>query len=1384
MAESLRPEHLRELVELHAIAPEIAVHVATSVPEGMVFNWWDGNGTLVPQLRRDPDKRVDGRPKYEWPKDQPLVLNHWREPAAGHAVLLVEGTCQHLAVASWTVDVGVYGMVGCWGWAKTDLGWARGRDVVVAFDADLTGNRKVWEAAKALGDALVGEGAASLRFVKPPGRAKEGLDDVLARRKAADRTEYLTRLIALASDKLGRAPAAKVMPKVDVVAAEIMRAQPLALTAEDRLALYRDGAYRRDAAAFNAAFTRVVGEDYRHGFLADAEGFLRGTLHGDGVKLPDRAPTALLNVANGMLNLETGVRYPHDPRYLSAVQLPVAWNPDATCPVYEAWLTAQVGAQADDLEEVAATMLDPSHTPAKAAFLFGPSRSGKSTFIRLAEAMAGSDNTSAVTLSQLSENRFAAVNVYGKILNAAAEVRAGHIEDLEIFKKMAGNDPIEAERKFVQAFKFYNQALFIFAANELPTVGESSRAYSERIKPFKFSRSFAGAEDARFEAAMMTEREGILVRWVAAWRRWKQRGRYLPTDPAVAREFEARSDRVRQWVQQCCRVITVNPGGQPVVAGAYLPPEQMTLPSDLARQFVTWSAETGAQTMTQRKIIDRLVNIPGVVVVRRSGGGEATRGGRGLNVVVLPRTEWADDLSGYDAPIQDANFGAKNESASSASKKGLLTSQEADEANPHLLSREASSSEAQSEGGVYAQNLPHLPHSVLAPDNEGDQWTSKIVASASVTTPPAAAPSSVERSKAVPASATGVVPPSDAASPSGSDSPITATSAPGATRTTVVVRSGLTIPATVTEARPALVKIFRDTGSLTVDVETSGYPVGHRDHQLRTVQIGGAGSAWVFDVRGTDPEARALIADLLATVPRLHAHSATADLVPLAAAGLCDESTWVRVYDTVIPAKLADPQSTGADPGLKKLAAAVLGSAAVAPAADAARAALFKARKWRDKVDLVTPLARSGWAQVDPADPVMLVYAASDVLDTAALATRLPPVDPVILARERVVQRVTARVTHRGLRIDAAHVEALRAVHLPARATAAELVRGFKIENPGSDRQVAAALEGLGLALPRTKPSSRYPAGQPSVAASVLEQLRGTSGQAGALVAAVLDYRHHDTVLGTFLESYRQLCVNGDGRARPTIYTLGTDTGRMSCVRPNLQQLPRVGGVRACITADPGYLIISADFSGVELRVAAALSGDTRLQQMIADGADLHGLIAAQVWGSSWTKADRYAIKRLVFGHIYGGGVAACARGAGVSESIAASAIDVLASFTPGLAQWSRQLREMVRVGAVAMPTYAGRVIHLTREYPHKAPNYAIQGTARELLVDALERWERTPWAGGVVLPVHDEVLAVVPAADAEAATAALVACMTSELHGVAIVAEASKPAFAWQDAV
>jgi DNA polymerase I-like protein with 3'-5' exonuclease and polymerase domains len=458
----------------------------------------------------------------------------------------------------------------------------------------------------------------------------------------------------------------------------------------------------------------------------------------------------------------------------------------------------------------------------------------------------------------------------------------------------------------------------------------------------------------------------------------------------------------------------------------------------------------------------------------------------------------------------------------------------------------------------------------------------------------------------------------------------------------------------------------------------------------------------------------------------------------------------------------------------------VLEGQATSPGADGARAARVKAGPWLEKLKDTTRSERSGWAQTDRRCTTMVRYAGSDVLDGAALAKVFydqPAIPPELLERERTAQRMTARVSWRGLRIDADQVNILMPAQRSAFDDAGERLRNFGVSQAGSDQQVAAVAVQLGASLPRTK------TGRVSVARGVLDRYKRAEGDLGEFVRARLDYQKAETAIGLFLEPYHDLVTRGDGRARPTVYTLGADTGRMSCVRPNLQQVPREGGFRPCITADPGELLVSADFASVEIRVAAALSGDSTLRALLEAGIDVHGEIAKQWSGPGYTKADRYDTKRGVFGWLYGASIETIARTLGVSESIAAAIVDTLKDMAPQLVRWSYGIREAVKNGHTKFPAYSGRVIHLPTNAPHAAPNYCIQGTARELLIDALVRWESTRWGQATLLPVHDEIVLAIPADDAAEATAALVDVMQRDLYGVAIKAEASEPSFAWKDA-
>lgn len=584
---------------------------------------------------------------------------------------------------------------------------------------------------------------------------------------------------------------------------------------------------------------------------------------------------------------------------------------------------------------------------------------------------------------------------------------------------------------------------------------------------------------------------------------------------------------------------------------------------------------------------------------------------------------------------------------------------------------------------------------------------------------------------------------------------------------------------TLDEAWSIGLACIQRSGRLAVDVETTGYPIGHHAYGLRTIQLGDAMEG--IDLDATDPGALELATRLIADAPELNAHSATADLAPLALAGVLDYAeAFTRMDDTALRAKLADPAGTDNESGLKGLAPAVLGEHAITPAADDARKALFSAGGWLTETEPITPPERSGWLHVDPGCVTMITYAISDVLDCAALRIALPEPPAAVLARERRAQAVTAPTAYLGLPLNAERVAAQLAEREPRVAAGLVRVQALGVDNPASPKQLVERFTALGAGaqLGRTKK------GGASADAETLGRLKPLGGHVGDLAGAVLDYRADATLLQNMLRPWSLSTTQGNGRTYTTIYTLGADTGRMSSVRQNMQQVSREGGLRECVEADPGHLLIAADFSSVEVRMAAAVSGDEALKRMVIDGVDLHSVIAEQVFGPDFTKANRYTVKRGVFGRLYGGGIENLAKQVGVSTMTMGAVVETMDHVAAGVAAWSKEVREAIKAGHTQYPSYSGRIIHLDPDNPHKGPNYIIQGSARELLVDALIKWDSGPYAGGLVLPVHDEIVAMVPEADADNATHWLVQCMTTEVMGVPITVEADAPSPCWTSAV
>ena len=259
---------------------------------------------------------------------------------------------------------------------------------------------------------------------------------------------------------------------------------------------------------------------------------------------------------------------------------------------------------------------------------------------------------------------------------------------------------------------------------------------------------------------------------------------------------------------------------------------------------------------------------------------------------------------------------------------------------------------------------------------------------------------------------------------------------------------------------------------------------------------------------------------------------------------------------------------------------------------------------------------------------------------------------------------------------------------------------------------------------------------------------------------------------------------------------------------------------------------ISADFEGCEIRVAAALSGDKGLYEAETGprchrcGEDavngsaclcgpgkahqgLHWLTAHTAFGLDATKEMRYNSKRSVFTRLFGGGPSTAADQLGIDVSLTRQMFEAFDQIAPVFTAWDKWMRECYDAGTrvwrdyatgtnwsqdipgvskhLVYQTYSGRNVYVSNG-AHAAGNGAIQGTARELLVDGIIRWSGTRWGKLPLLPIHDEVCVLVPAAEAHEATRALQDCMRSTALSspgfeVRIDVDADEPWTSWPDA-
>jgi DNA polymerase-1 len=290
------------------------------------------------------------------------------------------------------------------------------------------------------------------------------------------------------------------------------------------------------------------------------------------------------------------------------------------------------------------------------------------------------------------------------------------------------------------------------------------------------------------------------------------------------------------------------------------------------------------------------------------------------------------------------------------------------------------------------------------------------------------------------------------------------------------------------------------------------------------------------------------------------------------------------------------------------------------------------------------------------------------------------------------------------------------------------------------------------LKLPVVK---RTPKGGRSTDADVLEAL----AEKHPLPAKVLEFRELDKLKGTYIDALPRCVDPRTGRIHTRFDQAVAATGRLSSSDPNLQNIPvrsELGrSIRAAFVAPPGSVILSADYSQIELRVLAHLAHDAELVDAFASGGDVHVRTAALIFdkpAADVTADERRAAKTINFGVIYGMGESALAKQIGIPRDQAAKFIAAYFARYSGVAEFMEKTVESARQGE-SVRTLLGRRRFLPNlrsanralrfEAERVARNTPIQGTAADILKRAmidLGAGEGVPGAR-MVLTVHDELV-------------------------------------------
>ena len=393
---------------------------------------------------------------------------------------------------------------------------------------------------------------------------------------------------------------------------------------------------------------------------------------------------------------------------------------------------------------------------------------------------------------------------------------------------------------------------------------------------------------------------------------------------------------------------------------------------------------------------------------------------------------------------------------------------------------------------------------------------------------------------------------------------------------------------------------------------------------------------------------------------------------------------------------------------------------------------------------------------------VATAYAAEDADITLRLHQTLwpkleetPSLQNIYWEIERPLINVLRKMEYLGVLVDAGMLQQqsqeLAATMATTEAAVHKLAGGpFNLSSPKQLQEIL--YDRLGLPI-----LGKTPKGQPSTAESVLQDLADDY----ELPKVILEYRALAKLKSTYTDKLPAEINSRTGRIHTSYHQAVAATGRLSSSDPNLQNIPvrTPAGrrIRQAFIAPPGYKLLAADYSQIELRIMAHLSEDPGLLAAFAADIDIHRATAAEVFGISPDQVsddERRSAKAINFGLIYGMSAFGLARQLGIDRGQAREYVDLYFSRYPGVKAYMDRTRERARKHGYVSTVYGRRLYlpeidsrnHQRRQYAERsAINAPMQGTAADIIKRAMiqvDEWLTSSGADArVIMQVHDELV-------------------------------------------